>query len=156
YFVRLSDDSVTDESLMGWFAQQLLAFKCNPSQLVFEVCQKTIQMHLTESGKVVKSCKDLGCLFAIENFGLGDSPLRILGKMSIDFIKIDGSLMQGITGDTVLQERVRGYIDSAQNKQIQTIAERVDDANTMAVLWQLGVDFVQGYYVHEPEVVIEA
>ncbi len=156
YFVRLSADSVTDDSLTNWFGQQLLAFKTNPSQLVLEVGQKTIQMHVTESARVVTDCKNLGCLFAVENFGLGDSPLRILEKLSVDFAKIDGSLMQGIASDTVLQQRVRGYIDSAQNKQIQTIAERVDDANTMAVLWQLGVDFIQGYYVHEPEVIIEA
>ena len=156
YFVRLSDASITDDSLLGWFNQQLTGFKTNPAQIVFEVAQKIIQMHVAESSRIAKAGRALGCKFAVENFGLGDTPLRVLDKLDADFVKIDGSLMQGITSDSILQERIRGYIENARNNNIKTIAERVDDANTMAVLWQLGIDFVQGYYVHEPEVVIEA
>ena len=46
-------------------------------------------------------------------------------------------------------------IEVASNAGMQTVAERVEDANTMAVLWQLGVDYIQGHYVQEPELVME-
>jgi EAL domain-containing protein (putative c-di-GMP-specific phosphodiesterase class I) len=46
---------------------------------------------------------------------------------------------------------VREFVDQARTKSVSTIAERVEDANTMAVLWQLGIEFIQGYFVHEPE-----
>jgi EAL domain-containing protein (putative c-di-GMP-specific phosphodiesterase class I) len=59
--------------------------------------------------------------------------------------------MQGLAVDQHLQQRVRDLVDQAKSKQIGTIAERVEDANTMAVLWQLGVEFIQGYFVNEPE-----
>jgi len=49
---------------------------------------------------------------------------------------------------------VRALVDAAQRRSIQTVGERVEDANTMAVLWQLGVQYIQGYFVHEPEEVV--
>jgi EAL domain-containing protein (putative c-di-GMP-specific phosphodiesterase class I) len=72
-----------------------------------------------------------------------------------DYIKIDGELMHALTSDTELQESVRRLAVAAEQRKIQTIAERVENANAMAVLFQLGVHFMQGHYVHEPEVVLQ-
>jgi EAL domain-containing protein (putative c-di-GMP-specific phosphodiesterase class I) len=69
-------------------------------------------------------------------------------------VKIDGSLMQGLANDRRLQEQVKSLVDAAKKRKVATIAERVEDANTMAVLWQLGVEFVQGYFVSTPEDVV--
>ena len=63
--------------------------------------------------------------------------------------------MQGISNNLPHQEIVQRFIDEARQKGIETIAERVEDANTMAVLFQLGVSYMQGYYVQEAEVVLE-
>ena len=57
--------------------------------------------------------------------------------------------------DTELQEAVRVLAAAAEQREIQTIAERVENANAMAVLFQLGVHYMQGHYVHEPEVVLQ-
>ena len=58
--------------------------------------------------------------------------------MPLDFVKIDGTLIQGLARDPQLQLRVRALVEAARKRNIQTIGERVEDANTMAVLWQLG------------------
>ena len=71
--------------------------------------------------------------------------------LPVDFIKVDGTLMQGLSVDQELQQRVRDLVEQAKGKKVGTIAERVEDANTMAVLWQLGIEFIQGYFVNEPE-----
>ena len=63
--------------------------------------------------------------------------------------------MHSLTTDTALQESVRQVAAAAQQRKIETIAERVENANEMAVLFQLGVHFMQGHYVHEPEVVLQ-
>jgi EAL domain-containing protein (putative c-di-GMP-specific phosphodiesterase class I) len=81
--------------------------------------------------------------------------MRVLSQMAMNYLKVDGSLMQSLSLDTALQERVRGFIKAAEKRKILTIAERVEDANTMAVLFQLGVSYVQGHYLHEPDVVLE-
>jgi EAL domain-containing protein (putative c-di-GMP-specific phosphodiesterase class I) len=75
--------------------------------------------------------------------------------MAMNYLKIDGSLMQSISVDGALQEKVRGFVKAAEKRKILTIAERVEDANTMAVLFQLGVSYMEGHYVHEAEVVLE-
>ncbi|MGD9407232.1 MAG: EAL domain-containing protein, partial [Gammaproteobacteria bacterium] len=69
-------------------------------------------------------------------------------------LKIDGSLMQGMAREPHLQAKLGDLVSDAREKGIATIAERVEDANTMAVLWQLGVEYIQGYQVQEPEVVL--
>jgi EAL domain-containing protein (putative c-di-GMP-specific phosphodiesterase class I) len=71
-------------------------------------------------------------------------------------VKIDGSLMQGLTDDALLQSKVSSLIDAARERNIETIAERVEDANTMAVLWQLGVQHLQGFLIQAPEEVVLA
>ena len=63
--------------------------------------------------------------------------------------------MMGITDNRKHQETVQRFINAARQKGIDTIAERVEDANTMAVLFQLGVSYMQGYYVQEAEVILE-
>ena len=63
--------------------------------------------------------------------------------------------MHSLMTDTALQEAVHLLARAASERKIETIAERVENANAMAVLFQLGVHFMQGHYVHEPEVVLQ-
>jgi EAL domain-containing protein (putative c-di-GMP-specific phosphodiesterase class I) len=69
-------------------------------------------------------------------------------------VKIDGALVQNLATDVDLQNKVRALVEAAGKRKVQTIAERVENANTMAVLWQLGVQFIQGYFVNAPEEVV--
>jgi EAL domain-containing protein (putative c-di-GMP-specific phosphodiesterase class I) len=79
----------------------------------------------------------------------------VLEQTPMDFVKIDGSLMQPLSADPNLQDKVRRIVSAAGNLKIRTVAERVEDANTMAVLFQLGVGYMQGHYLQEPEVVLQ-
>ena len=73
----------------------------------------------------------------------------------MEFMKIDGSLMQGLHKNSNLQNEVKELAKIASENNILTIAERVQDANTMAVLWQLGISYIQGNYVQNHEIIIE-
>ena len=92
--------------------------------------------------------------FALEHFGAGRDSQRLIATLPLDFVKIDGSLMQGLAGSPELQQRVRAIVEAAAKRNVQTVAERIEDANTMAVVWQLGVQYIQGYFVHAPEEVV--
>jgi EAL domain-containing protein (putative c-di-GMP-specific phosphodiesterase class I) len=98
--------------------------------------------------------RPLGFEFAIENFGSGGDPLQLLNHVPVNYVKIDGALMQGLANDRPLQDQVKTLVQQARAHGITTIAERVEDANTMAVLWQLGIEFIQGYFVSSPEDVV--
>jgi EAL domain-containing protein (putative c-di-GMP-specific phosphodiesterase class I) len=79
----------------------------------------------------------------------------VLAQTPMQYLKIDGSLMQSLASNRELQDQVRAFVSTAQKRSILTIAERVEDANTMAVLFQIGAAYVQGHYVQEPDVVLE-
>jgi EAL domain-containing protein (putative c-di-GMP-specific phosphodiesterase class I) len=69
-------------------------------------------------------------------------------------VKIHGSLMQGLSTAQEKQQQVKELVELARSHKSATIAERVEDANTMAVLWQLGVEYIQGFFVNAPEAVV--
>jgi multidomain signaling protein FimX len=103
---------------------------------------------------MIDSLRVLGVKFALEHFGAGRDSHGLMAKLPLDFVKIDGSLMQGLASSPELQRRVRGIAEAAAKRNIQTVAEHIEDANTMAVVWQLGVQYIQGYFVHAPEEVV--
>ncbi len=153
-FIKLSAESIIDKTLTDWLAKAAASSGVAPKQLCFQVSEQNATQYLSQTQALAQQLRSKGHRFAIENFGIGRDSGRILAQTPMDFLKIDGSLMQSIATDTALQERVRVYVHAAANRTIPVIAERVEDANTMAVLFQLGVAYMQGHYVHEPEVVL--
>jgi multidomain signaling protein FimX len=118
------------------------------------VSEELATQHVKETRELQNLLRGLGFGFALESFGAGRDPTQLLQTLQVDYVKIDGALMQGLAVDAPLQEQVRALVDSVRSRGIITIAERVEDANTMAVLWQLGIEFVQGYFVSAPEDVV--
>jgi PAS domain S-box-containing protein len=150
-FLRVSKDTVLDKTLLPWLESQLRAVRIEPKRLCFQVSEELATQYLRQSKELAQQLAKLGFRFAIEHFGTGRDPLRLLAEIDAHFIKIDGSLMQGLSTNQVQQQRVRGLVEAAKRKKMETIAERVEDANTMAVLWQLGIEFIQGHFVNAPE-----
>jgi len=153
-FVRISRDSLRDQTLGTWLQQQLRASGVDPRRLVFELPEELANKDLKETKELQALIRPLGFELAIENFGAGHDQAPLLNHVPINYVKIDGALMQGLANDRSSQERVKGLVERAKAAGATTIAERVEDANTMAVLWQLGVEFVQGYFVNTPEEVV--
>ncbi len=150
-FVRVSKDTILDKSLITWLETQLRSLKFEPKRLCIQVTEELATQYLRQTQELAASLDKLGFRFALEHFGTGRDPLRLLADIGVHFIKVDGSLMQGLSTNQPQQQRVKGLVEAAKRKGVETIAERVEDANTMAVLWQLGVEFIQGYFVNAPE-----
>jgi EAL domain-containing protein (putative c-di-GMP-specific phosphodiesterase class I) len=153
-FVRLSKESVRDKSLLQWLANQIKASRIDPAHIVFQISEQNAAEYLADATELATGLRKAGFLFALEHFGTGRDPQRLLAHLPLNYVKVDGTLMQGLAVDQGLQQRVREFVDQARSREVRTIAERVEDANTMAVLWQLGIEFIQGYFVNEPEQVV--
>ena len=150
-FVRVSKDTILDKSLVGWLETQLKSLKIDPDRLCFQVTEVLATQYVRQTKEFADNLLKLGFRFALEHFGTGRDPLKLLNDIGMNFIKVDGSLMQGLSTNQLQQQRVKGLVEAAKRKNVETVAERVEDANTMAVLWQLGIEFIQGYFVHAPE-----
>lgn len=153
-FVRLSQDTMLDSMLPAWLETQIKNTGLDPGVLVFQVTQESAAAHLKQTRDMAGRIKRIGFGFALDGFTGGPGAAQLMGHLPMDYLKIDGTLMQGLAGDEVLQQKVRAIVDEARGRNIRTIAERVEDANTMAVLWQVGVQYIQGYQIREPEVVL--
>ena len=153
-FVRLSKETVKDPSFLDWLDTQLRASRADPERLCFQVTEGIAATHITQTQTLGESLRKRSFRFALDNFGAGRDPHGLLNSVPLDFIKIDGALVQSLTSDAEIQTKVRRLVEGARHKTVQTIAERVENANTMAVLWQLGVQYIQGYFVNAPEEVV--
>ncbi|HZF31656.1 MAG TPA: GGDEF domain-containing protein [Gammaproteobacteria bacterium] len=153
-FVKLSSESLIDKTLLDWLAKAVDSSAVEPDKLCFQISEEDATQYLSQTKTLAEKLGARGHRFAIEHFGIGRDSARVLASTPMHFLKIDGSLMQSLSTDQGLQERVRTFIGTASKRGIPTIAERVEDANTMAVLFQLGAAYMQGHYVHEPEVIL--
>jgi diguanylate cyclase (GGDEF)-like protein len=153
-FIKLSNESLIDKTLAEWIAKAVESSGVDARKICFQVREEDATQYLTQTKALAEQLKIQGHLFAIEHFGIGHDSARVLASTPMQYLKIDGSLMQTLATDQGLQERVRTFIGQANKLGIESIAERVEDANTMAVLFQLGAAYMQGHYVHEPEVVL--
>jgi multidomain signaling protein FimX len=150
-FVRLSADSLRDRSLETWLSQQITQIGVDPSRLCIEITQSMATELPQDTAELREGLRRIGARFAIEHVSIATDARAQIANLKPDFVKIDGSLMQGLSTRPDRQNEIRMIADAARVVSAQTIAERVEDASTMAALWQLGVQFIQGYYVQKPE-----
>jgi EAL domain-containing protein (putative c-di-GMP-specific phosphodiesterase class I) len=149
--VRVSKDTILDKTVTTWLETQLKSLKIEAKRLCIQVTEDIATQYVTQTKEVSENLRKLGFRFAIEHFGTGRDPMKLLADVGMNFIKVDGSLMQGLSTNQMQQQRVKLLVEAAKRKGVETVAERVEDANTMAVLWQLGIEFIQGYFVNAPE-----
>ena len=152
-FVRLSKDTARDATFVEWLDGHIRSTRAEPQRVCFQVTEE-VAASFPQVRVLAGALRQRGFRFALESFGSGRDPQALIQSVPLDFVKLDGALVQGLARDPQLQQRVRALVDSAKKRNIQTIAERVEDANTMAVLWQLSVQYIQGYFVHAPEEVV--
>ena len=154
-FVRLSLQSILDTTTAAWMEQEFEKRKFDSSRLVAQIPEKDAARQIRQTRDLVAALRRLGVAFALEHYGIDQRKFQILDLLKPDYIKIDGALMHALHTDDDMQNNVRRIVDGARERNVRTIAERVENANAMAVLFQLGIDYMQGHYVQEPEVVLE-
>ena len=154
-FVRLSRQSILDKSTIPWMDQEFDKSKFDCTRLVMQVPERDAAKHIKQTRAIVNKLRKIGVGFALEHYGIDREKFQILDILKPDYIKVDGELMHSLMTDKETQQCVEKIVRAATERKIKSIAERVENANAMAVLFQLGLDFMQGHYVNEPEVVLQ-
>ncbi len=149
-FIKLSVTSVKDENMLTWLAEVLKKSKIDPTKLVFEVHESTINTVLRHAKNFVDELKKLKCGFCLEHFGTGENSIQILKHLRASYIKIDGSFMRNLASNQENQAMVKSMTELAQSVKTATIAEFVEDASSLAVLWQCGINYIQGNFLQQP------
>ncbi len=153
-FLRVSPQGIEDPSLIPFIAQCLKTHRVSGDRLVFQMAESNVVTHIKTVRLFIKGLDQLHARFAIARFGSGLDSFQTLRNIDARFVKIDGALMQGFSANTESQERVRGICEQANKLGKVTVAEWVEDAASMAILFGYGVGFVQGNFLQEPEKVM--
>ena len=148
--VNLSDRAYEDKKLIPMIKQLLEATGLVPDTITFEISEAAIITNLSEASDFVRAIRDLGCHCALDDFGSAFCSFSYLKELPVDKLKIDGSVIRGVSSNAVDRVLAQSMIDIAHALGKQTIAESVEDENTLEVLKELGVDYVQGYYYGQP------
>ncbi|MBI5288729.1 MAG: EAL domain-containing protein [Chloroflexi bacterium] len=148
--VNLSGKAFADQDLLSVIQKEIARTGIDPSCLVLEVTETAAIANLDDAQRFVETLRMAGCSFALDDFGVGFSSFAHLKYLPVDYLKIDGSFIRDLPRSTVDQHLVRAIVDVARSLGKKTIAEFVEDADTLALLREFGVDFAQGFFVGRP------
>ncbi|HWG10557.1 MAG TPA: EAL domain-containing protein [Rhodanobacteraceae bacterium] len=153
-FIKLTEDSLQDEELGRWVGQRLQEAQIPGSSLVFEMPESKVVTSLKPAHALVEQLRQHGCAFALEQFGSGLNSFQLLKHIDVDYLKIDRSFTRDLPRIKENQLKVRELTTQADAAGKHTIAEWVEDAASMSILFSSGVHFVQGNFLREPEKVM--
>ena len=151
-FMNLSGASLGDESLLLSFEERLRTSRIGPGRLAIEVTETTAVRDILAAREWMRRLKDLGCRFALDDFGIGFSSFAYLQSLPVDYVKIDGFFLRDLASSTANRALVQAIETVSETLGKETIAESVEHAESIPVLLSLGVEFGQGYALGMPSV----
>ncbi len=148
--INLSGQSLSDPDLAEYVGQALSDAQVDPRQLVFEVTETAAIGNMAAAQGCAERLGKLGCRFALDDFGAGFGSFYYLKHLPFDFIKIDGEFVRSCTVNHTDRLVVKAVVELAKGMGKLTIAEFVGDQETLCVLRELGVDYLQGFHLGKP------
>lgn len=151
FAINLSGTSINDPSFLSYVTQQFERTGASPHSICFEITETAAIANLTRATAFMTELKKMGCRFSLDDFGSGLSSFGYLKNLPVDYLKIDGSFVKGILTNRVDHAMVDAINRVGHIIGIQTIAEFVDNDKVLEQLRAIGVDYAQGYGIHQPQ-----
>ena len=152
FSVNLSIDDIKDANTVQEIIKTIIKTK-TASRIIFEILESEGIENYEEVINFITQIKALGAEIAIDDFGTGYSNFEHVLKLNVDYIKIDGSLIKGMSENNKHKIIVETIVDFAKKVGSKTIAEFVSDEATFSIVKGIGIDFSQGYYTGKPDVI---
>jgi diguanylate cyclase (GGDEF)-like protein len=148
--VNLSGASLTDISVLEYIERRLDEGDADPARCTFEITQTARVEDLETAAGFADRLTEFGCEVAIDDYGAGFGPFEYLKRFPFDVIKIDGAFVRDLANNDADQLTVQAIVGIAQGLGKTTIAEFVEDEQTVTMLRAYGVDMAQGYHLGPP------
>lgn len=149
--INLSGDSLSDDGLLEFIYAEKEKYNISLARVCFEITETVAISNLSHAVMFINELKRHGCKFALDDFGSGLSSFTYLKSLPVDYLKIDGSFVRDISSDVIDKAMVKSIQQVAEAMSLITIAEWVEDKETLNILNDLGVDFAQGNYLMPAE-----
>jgi EAL domain-containing protein (putative c-di-GMP-specific phosphodiesterase class I) len=148
---NISARSVGDHDVLEHIERCVQQNAVAPGLLVFEITETAILEDQQAAQTFVERLRALGCKVALDDFGTGYGTLTYLKQIPVDFIKLDIEFVRDLVSSSASRHVVQAVVGLARDFDVQTVAEGVEDAETLELLARFGVDFAQGFHIAHPE-----
>lgn len=149
FSINLTFEDIKSEYISSFIIELLKDYKIG-HRVVFEIVESEEIDNFRKINEFFVTIREYGCKIAIDDFGSGYSNFEYLAKLNVDYIKIDGSLIKDILINKSSQNIVSMLVNFAKGQKVKTIAEFVSNKDILNKVRELGIDYVQGYYIKEP------
>jgi len=149
--INISGETLGDLQFLEFVVECLDSTGVAPAQICFEISESSVVANLDHARRFVGVLHGMGCQFALDDFGSGVGSFSNLKNLPMDYLKIDGTFMRNLAGDSVNQAMVAAMIKLARTLNFKVIAEQVEDAAALEAVRKMGVDYVQGFAVGRPQ-----
>ena len=149
-FIKLSSNSILDKDLPAWLEGQFKTNNISPSFVCFEIKEQVLISNFKESKILVSALQEMKSEIAIDAFGAGDNPSKILKAIPANYVKICHSLMSEVSDNQDNQNAIREIAEALKPMGTKVIAQFIEDADTLSILWSLGINYTQGNFLQPP------
>ncbi|GKS69834.1 diguanylate cyclase/phosphodiesterase with PAS/PAC sensor(s) [Nitrosomonas sp. PY1] len=150
YVINLSAHALNNENFLDYVVNHLNQQTFHASNICFEITENIALADLQRAVEFIGALKNLGCHFSMDDFGGNPSSFSYLKNIPIDYLKINGQLIRNLRNDTIDRAMIESINHIAHHMKLETIAEWVEDIQTLQLLEEIGIDYVQGFGLAKP------
>jgi diguanylate cyclase (GGDEF)-like protein/PAS domain S-box-containing protein len=149
--INISATTLNDEQFLEFVLSELSGADVAPGAICFELTEGAAMTSLAAATRFIRELRGHGCRFSLDDFGSGLSSFMFLKNLPVDYLKIDGQFMQNVAHDHIDRSLVEAIAQIGESMGIRTVAERVDSADVLARLAEVGIEYAQGHYIGAPQ-----
>jgi diguanylate cyclase (GGDEF)-like protein/PAS domain S-box-containing protein len=149
--INIAGQTLGDSDFLEFVVECFDHTGANPGDICFEVTESSVVANLDHAQRFIAVLHGMGCEFALDDFGSGLSSFSTLRTLPMDYLKIDGSFIHNLAGDSVNQAMVAAMIELSRSLNFRVVAEQVEDQLSLDTVTGMGIDFVQGFVIGRPQ-----
>lgn len=149
--VNISGASISDDQFLDFLLGEIAAHNVPPEVLCLEITETMAITNMDKARQFIQRVRGIGCRIALDDFGSGMSSFAYIKTLPLDYLKIDGSLIRNIATDSSDLGIVEAVNRIGHLLGFKTVAEFVESDAIMVKLRGVGIDYAQGFSIHQPE-----
>ncbi len=150
FYVILSRAGIEDDSMLLWICDCLREFRAKGAWLVFQFRETDLRSAIQPARELIDGLKKINCNIAINNYVDNEANQALIKQFTIDIVKLAPEYMRDLATQSGQQDKMNAVNRKLQEDGYKTIASGVEDANSLAILWNTGINYIQGYFLQEP------
>ena len=148
--INLSSHAFQDTALLPLLKEKLAKTGIQANRITFEITETAAVANFSQTREMIMNIRELGCRFALDDFGSGFSSFNYIKEFPVDYLKIDGAFISNLLHDQVDQTLIKSMIEIAKKLNKKTVAEFVENQKVLDLLIEYGADYAQGYFIGRP------